>query len=78
MRWFAIDLDGTLLNKKHQISEANRTAIKRRKTKEMSSSSSLDEPPLMRNEYSTNMDSIVRSLVRMGQRSRLEIPSGTF
>ena len=30
MRWFAIDLDGTLLNKKHQISEANRTAIKRR------------------------------------------------
>ncbi|WP_053453148.1 HAD-IIB family hydrolase [Exiguobacterium sp. BMC-KP] len=30
MRWFAIDLDGTLLNKKHQISETNRTAIKRR------------------------------------------------
>ncbi|MGX9807945.1 Cof-type HAD-IIB family hydrolase [Exiguobacterium acetylicum] len=30
MRWFAIDLDGTLLNKKRQISEANRTAIKRR------------------------------------------------
>jgi len=30
MRCFAIDLDGTLLNKEHRISEANRTAIKRR------------------------------------------------
>ncbi|MDT0173812.1 Cof-type HAD-IIB family hydrolase [Exiguobacterium sp. BRG2] len=30
MRCFAIDLDGTLLNKEHGISETNRTAIKRR------------------------------------------------
>jgi len=33
MRCFAIDLDGTLLNKEHRISSRNQVAIKKRQDK---------------------------------------------